>query len=487
MAAIITEKFRTHNAKQFKEDFSESASSTYIFIGRSFAWPNDAVPTAPANSTGEELDAWSDMIALKKVPNADVTHGLVRYNWTTNTTYDEYQHDVSSTNTSTATSASNIYDSRFYVMTEEYNVYKCLRTGRDSSGAVVASSVKPTGTSSTALVVTADAGAGTGRGYVWKYMYSISASDVIKFVTNDFIPVKTLGAQTEIDGTGTGGGLGAAGTDDSSAQWDVENNAVDGGVSHAVVTAAGSGYSNGTYTAVVIDGDGTAGRATVTVSGGGLTHVTITTTGSGYRRATIDVAGISGIGGGSAGVIKVIASPVIGHGADPVQELGGNYIIINSRFEFGEGGGDFPTDNDFRRIGLVQDPFNNGSTTVSTAASMTAYSQMTLSSASGLSPDDLIRDSSSDVAGTAVSRIVSINGTVISHIPVANSEGGYFNFAAADVVYTSAGANVGTVSAVSGVHPEVEHYTGQIMYIENRGAVTRAADQIEDIKLIIEM
>ena len=33
----------------------------------------------------------------------------------------------------------------------------------------------------------------------------------------------------------------------------------------------------------------------------------------------------------------------------------------------------------------------------------------------------------------------------------------------------------------------IEKYSGQIMYVENRGAVSRAADQIEDIKLIIEM
>ena len=41
MAAIITEKFRIHNAKQFKEDFGESASSSYIFIGRSFDWTDE--------------------------------------------------------------------------------------------------------------------------------------------------------------------------------------------------------------------------------------------------------------------------------------------------------------------------------------------------------------------------------------------------------------------------------------------------------------
>ena len=54
MAAIITEKFRTHSAKQFIEDFGESASSTYMFIGRSFPWTDDTSPPSPANSTGEE-------------------------------------------------------------------------------------------------------------------------------------------------------------------------------------------------------------------------------------------------------------------------------------------------------------------------------------------------------------------------------------------------------------------------------------------------
>ena len=78
MAAIITEKFRTHSAKQFIEDFGESASSTYMFIGRSFPWTDDTSPPSPANSTGEEYDAFSDMVALKKVSSADVSHAISR-------------------------------------------------------------------------------------------------------------------------------------------------------------------------------------------------------------------------------------------------------------------------------------------------------------------------------------------------------------------------------------------------------------------------
>lgn len=486
MAAIITEKFRIHNAKQFKEDFGESASSSYIFIGRSFDWTDENNPPAPANAVGEEIDSYADMIAMKKVSTSDVSHGLTRHDWTSGTSYDEYSHDYSATNLSPASSSNNLYDSRFYVITDEYNVYKCIRTGRNSSGAVVASDVKPTGTSATTLVETADSNAASGRGYLWKYMYTISASETIKFVTNDFIPVKTIGAISSVDGTGSGGAIGSTATDDGSAQWDVENSAVNGGINHVSVTAGGSGYTDGTYTSVPIVGDGSGGVCTVVVSSGAITHVTVTTVGSGYKRASISVSGISGIGGGSGGTLKPIISPLLGHGADPVQELGGNFVCVNARLEFAEGSGDFPIDNDFRRIGLIQDPFNVGTTTVATSTSLAAYSQMTLSSVSGLAVDNLILSAAADGSGVAVSRVVSISGLVVSHVPVANSAGGYVDFASSDSVYVS-GSSVGTVNSVNAAFPEVERYSGQIMYVENRGAVTRAADQIEDIKLIIEM
>ena len=74
----------------------------------------------------------------------------------------------------------------------------------------------------------------------------------------------------------------------------------------------------------------------------------------------------------SGGVATPVISPQFGHGADPVEELGGNYIIVNSRLEFNEGAGDFPVDNDFRRIGLCQDPFAFGTTQRSTLTTMAA-------------------------------------------------------------------------------------------------------------------
>ena len=491
MAAIITEKFRTHNAKQFIEDFSESGQSNYIFIGRSHAWTDDTSPPAPANSQSEEIGAYEDMIALKKVSSTDISHGLVRYDWTSGTKYDEYRDNYSSSNTTNVTGVSNFFDGRGYVITDEFKVYKCLKTGM-SGGSTVASTVKPTSVDTANPQV-------TGDGYMWKFMYSVVASDVIKFVTNDFIPVKSIGAKSAVAGSGTNGGFGSTATDDGSAQWDVENAAVDGAIYHYVVTAAGSGYSNGSsgsFTVdVAVEGDGSGAVATLTFASGSLSSVAFKDTssyGSGYKRASFPTlnSAISGLSAGSGATIHPVISPINGHGADPIEELGGNYAIVNSRLEFGEGSGDFPTDNDFRRIGLIKNPVQSSDGTISSASSMTATNQLTVADASSISVDDLLTDAASESATTAKVRVVSKTGNVLKTLPVVNSGGEYVAFANSDEVFRNGAGTKSTDVTGSGVstsHPEMTRFTGQILYVENRGAVSRAADQIEDIKLIIEM
>jgi len=488
MAAIITEKFRTHNAKQFIEDFSESNQSNYIFIGRPHAWSDDTNPPAPANSELEEIQAYEDMIALKKVSSTDISHGIVRYNWTSGTKYDEWRHNYSASNTTNVTNVSNFYDGRGYVITDEFKVYKCLKTGM-SGGSTVNSTEKPTHTS---IAVESD-------GYMWKFMYSVIASDVIKFVTNDFIPVKTLGAKSAVAGSGTNGGYGTTATDDGSAQWDVENAAVDGAIYHYVVTAAGSGYNNGSTTSFTLDvpveGDGSGAIATLTFASGALSSVAFKDTssyGTGYKRASFPTLNstISGLTAGSGASITPIISPINGHGANPIEELGGNYCIVNSRLEFGEGSGDFPVDNDFRRIGLIKNPVQSSDNAISAQATMTATNQLTVASATNIDVDDLITDAATESATVAKARVVSKSGNVLKTLPVVNSGGEYVAFANSDEVFVNGAGTKSTDVTGSGVstsHPEMKRFTGQILYVENRGAVTRAADQIEDIKLIIEM
>ena len=478
MAAIITEKFRLHNAKEFKQSATETGNAMYMFIGRPLSWSDDSNPPTPVDSLNDEYDAYANMTALKKVSSTDVSHAIIRRDWTSGTRYDEYRHNYTSSNTANS-GASTLWASTFYVVTSDYNVYKVISNNNGAN-----STVMPTGTSTNILT--------TGDGYKWKFMYSISASDVIKFVTSDFIPVKTIGAKAAVEGEV--GGLGTAASDDNSAQWDVENAAVDGTIEHARVTAGGSSYgSDGTYN-VAVSGDGASGQLQVTVSSGAITAVTVNAVGSGYSVASIDNAllrtATSSSGTGAA--FDIIISPKNGHGSDPTEELGGNYVIVNSRLEYAEGSGDFPTDNDFRQIGLIVNPTNAGGNTLSSATTLSALNRITLATGATMpSVDDTIANASSITSGTATGKVVSVDSTnrYIYYLPFVDSVGNYNSFANSNGVFVGS-TQKGTILASGGVssaYPEVQRNSGDIVYLENRGAVARAADQIEDIKLIIEM
>jgi hypothetical protein len=67
-------------------------------------------------------------------------------------------------------------DSLFYVMTEDFNVYKCLDNNNNS-----ASTVKPLGTSVNPIE--------TADGYRWKYMYNVPINLRNKFLSDSQIPV----------------------------------------------------------------------------------------------------------------------------------------------------------------------------------------------------------------------------------------------------------------------------------------------------------
>ena len=92
MAAIITSKFRIHNAQSFQEGFSESAATNiYLGIGRPQAWTDDNSPDTPKDTVSGEYYRWDDMIALKRVQSSDVTLAIPRRNWTSGKYYDIYK------------------------------------------------------------------------------------------------------------------------------------------------------------------------------------------------------------------------------------------------------------------------------------------------------------------------------------------------------------------------------------------------------------
>ena len=140
MAAIITNKFRINNAEQFVESFSEaSPTAYYLFIGRPQAWSTDVdvqgnsinegtdtTPPTPNDDISTEYYSYDELLGAKKISTSDITNVIQRRTWTTGTTYDMYEHNISASNTS-ASGATNLFDSTFYVINSSNAVYKCIR------------------------------------------------------------------------------------------------------------------------------------------------------------------------------------------------------------------------------------------------------------------------------------------------------------------------------------------------------------------------
>ena len=425
MASIVTSKFRVHNAQQFVESFSEAANTTmYLFVGKNTTFPDDNNPPTPVNSTANiEFTPWRDMFGAKRVQSTDVTHAVERYNWTSGTVYDAYDDQDT-----------NLVDDDFYVLTEDYNVYKCLFNAGGT-----ASTTKPTGVS-TLQFTTAD-------GYIWKYMYTVSTSNALKFLTNDYIPVQTLTS------------------DDGTDQWDVQQAAVDGAIHVIKVTAGGSGYA--TAPAVTITGDGTGATANSTITANVVTAVTVTNIGSGYTRATVSFAS-------GAATATAIISPKGGHGANAVEELSGKYVMVNSRLD-GSESNTISTANEFRQVGLVRDPVLFGTSTRATASSVRQTFRYTVANTGNYTLDEVV------TSGSNTAFVVewdATNSYLYTTKPLNQ------NFAnGASIVGATSGTSR-TITAIS--TPTLDPYSGDILYVENRVPIARATDQIEDVKLIIQ-
>ena len=484
MAAIITNKFRINNALQFYESFSEATATTYyLFIGRAHAWASDAdvqgntitegtdaSPPTPNDDISSEFYNWDDMLGAKIIASTDVSYCIPRRNWTTGTTYDHYEHNISSSNTANS-GATNLFDSTFVVMNSAYAVYKCIENDSNT-----ASTTEPTSTSNS--IVT------TGDGYKWKYMYSLTSAETLNFMSTDFIHVST-------DSTVTAA-------------------AVDGALDTIEVVAGGSSYSlssGSTITAIPIRGDGSSGICSVTISSGAIASAAVTTAGTGYTYAYIRnadiIAGTSAGGAGSGANLNVFIPPKGGHGKNAITELGGFYVMINKSLTGAEGTSDIGVGNDFRRIGLVRDPYNYGTTTVASATTRRQIHAAVFSSVSGTyTADEEINQASTGAVGKVIeydstNKILYWYQTRFPDVGT-DSDGNLTAFSGANAITgqsssaaatpnTSDSTTTNAVVFASGYStPELAFDSGDIIYVEERSPITRASDQTENIKLIIE-
>ena len=415
MAAIVSNNFRSLNAKGFIEDVRSEQSNIYIGVGKTTAW-QDSTPSLqdftdgqaplPVDTIDDVNEARANMIGMKLLKNNEVSHVVPRYDWTAGTIYTPWDSDDP-----------NIFENSenpFYVLTRDFKVYKCI----DRLASTTLASDTPAKVQA-APFETAD-------GYKWKYMYTITATDSEKFLTRSYMPVKTLTVSTEAKAvTGQTATANAAITielenenpnitvgqrvsanvvtgtfanttlvtavsgkfvtftanaveyttaantvftfgdfEDTNPLYDQQQAqknsiALAGGIDRIEVTDTGSGYTDinsALADEIFILGDGTGGAVTttsITKISNTITRIVPSSPGTNYSVAQVSIIDSELTGSGFKA--RAVIPPPSGHGVDPVAELGGFYVAANTQIS-GVDDTDIANNQDFRQITIIKNP-----------------------------------------------------------------------------------------------------------------------------------
>ena len=515
MSAIITDQIRILNAKNFVAGFNTTAKSYYSFVGLpnptnvDVNW-NDS-PPAPTDNFFNENATWDTIIALKKITSDDANQVVRKNVWASGRTYDYYRHDYSINNTPRNSNGTSLYSSNYFVLNSDYRVYICLQNGTDQENF----NGKPSLDEPRFTDLEPRAAGTSGDGYIWKYLYTIKPSDIVKFDSTDYMPVP--------DNWETS-------ADDAS----VRENAVDGGLKIVVVRdrGAGIGTANRTYTKVPIKGDGSGAECTVTINNDSrVESVVISNQGSGYSFGNVDL-----VSGGvpepqTYPVLDVIIPPKGGHGADINRELGATNVLLYSRIENDVENPDFITGNEIARIGVVENPLAFGSNQILSlekASGVYAVRLTGIGFSSATFTEDTIVQQTIGTGVTAIGKVVSYDqitgvlklwqertfaGFTTVGVAVTNPSFGFNlnrftgspdtggnlsitggsinlnideNFTGLSTVINNRTYYLGQTFASGVSTPEVKQFSGNIIYTDNRPAITRSSNQKEDIKIILQ-
>jgi hypothetical protein len=529
MAAIVTDQFRIINTTNFIESVENPTNSYYVFLGlpnpetpgfgRDENWdrtdiinPASAVIPNPVDNF-DYLSHYGDTTLFgKKITSANIRRVVRKIQWTKGVKYDMYRHDYSTTNLSSITKRSRLYDSNFYVINSDYKVYICIDNG--SSGINTsgnASQDEPTFTD----LEPSKAGE-SGDGYLWKYLFTVSPSDIIKFDSTEYITVPNNWSTT-------------ADSQIVSVRENGDSQINNNQIKKVYIDNSGSNYNSGE---VDILGDGVGGRVFIeTNANGEITNTTVTSGGKGYSYGIVDLGILQPPGSISnpAKLIPIIP-PSRGHGYDIYKELGTDKLLIYSRFD--DSTKDFPIDTKFAQIGIVKNPTKFISTEVFSESQFSGLYAIKLLDASVSIFVPVVGEKiqqSLPSGGRAVGYVASYDSTTkvlkyfkdrslyyrnsppydqTDYIGISTNANEAFDFSVSGGAITgqSSGFSGSIDTGYSGIttvvntniinlgvqftqglaNPEINKTSGEIIYIDNRPLVSRNLRQKEDVKIILE-
>lgn len=450
MPAIVTDALRRQIAQDFFDQFTGDTRKYYIGIGRSEQWDSsDTVPT-PTN-TPTTVEAFRNSLqSVKKVEASSLV--VPRNNWSSGAIYSQYDDQQGGYPTQP-----------YYVMNENRQVYVCLETGRDATGAAVPSTVQPTHSNLDSRR--------ESDGYVWKFLFTISAERANNFLSANFMPTLLQGA-TDSNSTGI-----------QLKQKEVQDAATAGEILSIIITDGGAGYtSKPTLTITDPTGTGAAVDLTIDSATGQLVRVRMQDSsnsdiaghGSGYTAPSIT---ISGGGATLSATARAVLGPDSGIGRDPREDLKSASVMFHAELLGTDS--DFIVNQDFRQVGLIRD-IQDANNTIFNETTGNALKSMTVSSTISEFTADKIIEGQTTLARAYIDEVDS--NVLYYH---QTSATGFIAFQDGELIEETNGGGEGVIDSAL-IQPEVLPTTGEVLFIDNRSPVDRATAQNEDIKVIIQ-
>ena len=516
MAAIVTDQFRILNAGNFVDSVGNLNNSYYVFLslpnpsvvgyGRSTNW--DSNTPAPVDNLDYLSHVKDTMIFGKKITTNDVRRLVRRVDWKSGTIYEMYRHDYSVSNPSPQTNSTRLYDANYYVMNSDYRVYVCI----DNGSSVEFPNGKASSDEPTFIDLEPSRAGESNDGYVWKYLFTVSPSDIIKFDSIEYIPLPN-------------NWLGTTNAQIQSVRENGDSLINENQIKKIYIQDQGAGY-NSTDAELDIIGDGEGGKVIVTTTNNKITKAVVSAGGKKYTWGRVNLSTINSGAQAWAELIPIIP-PSRGHGFDLYNELGADKVLIYARFD--DSTMDFPVDTRFAQIGIVKNPTIVGSaTSVFTENQFSNLGGLKLTSVANPTDVTIGSQISQTVTGigTAKGFIASYDSktTVLkyyqdrslyyksaltqvdSHTIVSEATKVSFNATGGQVTsstsfsgtidsdFTGITTTISTTKRINlatqfrkGIAlPEINKGSGDIIYLDNRPRVSRNARQKEDIKIILE-
>ena len=431
-------------------------TTIYCFLSWIDPWTNDTSPPIPTQDQAYIKNVFKNMFVAKKINASNISPVTQRVDWISGTTYDYYEDTIDMFQRD----SSGFLILKFYIKNRYDQVFKCL--WNNNGGVSTDEPFFQPGSYNTNNVFVSGI-----DGYKWKYMYTIDVGSKTKFMDSSWMPVlQSHHVPNPLVTAGKG-------------SIDVIN-----------VTNSGSGYDAINYpVTVTITGDGSGATANAVVSGGHVTDVTVYNSGSNYTYANVSISSPGTTGGQTATAI-VKPSPIGGHGYDPISELGCNHVMYSIEFNAAEtlNGIDYiPTDISYHQIGLLVNPTDaNNYPNPATTSIYDLTTQFTVASGFGsFVSDEIIQQIDPNPSSATYNQVV-FSATVLSFntstnvVKLINTNG--------TPLYSSSvtGLTSGCSRTLLGVTtPTFVNFSGYISYIENRSAVQRSSDGIEQFKFVL--